>query len=179
MELPIGILEFGLFDGYIYGLWTGNNTMTANLSKVVKISVENGTQKHFPTHNSNMLFNDNCKVVFPLMVCVGWKLYMTTEYGSHFITLDLRSMEWKKTELKVDGMIIWLKSDGKRTLIVTTEDIANDSKLCLYRFIVEQPDLLWNLASMATKRHSNLDSSYREYILSKLPKNSKFRCPLL
>ncbi|KAI6211229.1 hypothetical protein M3Y96_00411700 [Aphelenchoides besseyi] len=136
MKSPIGMKEFGLFDGHMYGFFNRNDTNVVDLSNVVKISVQDGAQELLPTKNSTMLFKDGCE-------------------------LDLKSLEWEKTELEVDGKTQTLKSDGKRTLIVVTREMGYGLKSLLYRFIVEQPDSLWNLVSMAVKRKSDLDSGYR------------------
>ncbi|KAI6229665.1 hypothetical protein M3Y95_00554800 [Aphelenchoides besseyi] len=173
IELPIGITEFGLFDGHIYGFLDKTDTIVPDLSKIVKVSVESGEQELLPTTNSAMLFEDGYDAVGK-MICVGWKVYVSTRSGwedkSRLVTLNLESLEWSKTELEFDGWIQWLTSDGKRALIVGLESAC-------YRFIVEQPDSLWNLVSMAIKQQSDSNPRYREYILSKLPTNSKFRCP--
>ncbi|KAI6229669.1 hypothetical protein M3Y95_00555200 [Aphelenchoides besseyi] len=156
IELPIGITEFGLFDGHIYGFLDKTDTIVPDLSKIVKVSVESGEQELLPTTNSAMLFEDGYDAVGK-MICVGWKVYVSTRSGwedkSRLVTLNLESLEWSKTELEFDGWIQWLTSDGKRALIVGLESAC-------YRFIVEQPDSLWNLVSMAIKQQSDSNPRY-------------------
>ncbi|KAI6215637.1 hypothetical protein M3Y94_00408400 [Aphelenchoides besseyi] len=80
IELPIGITEFGLFDGHIYGFLDKTDTIVPDLSKIVKVSVESGEQELLPTTNSAMLFEDGYDAVGK-MICVGWKVYVSTRSG--------------------------------------------------------------------------------------------------
>ncbi|KAI6221507.1 hypothetical protein M3Y95_00969200 [Aphelenchoides besseyi] len=71
MKLPMGIDDFALLDGRIYGFAKKANTMDVDLTKIVMVSVENGDYEIVSTTNSDTTFDDCESVRWIVTACVG------------------------------------------------------------------------------------------------------------
>ncbi|KAI6197847.1 hypothetical protein M3Y94_01274000 [Aphelenchoides besseyi] len=180
VELPNRMQVIGLFDDFICGFKYKRNGIRFDLKSVVKVSISTSEVTEQSIENTEILFNDNCTLFDYNMVCLGSILFLYGYYSStnksRIFLLDLNTLEWTYSGLDFNGRIHVLRTDGEKTLIVSTYTDV-DGLNSFYRFAIRQPDSLADLTCLAIKRRADRDASFYTYILSKLPKTSRFRCP--
>ncbi|KAI6174437.1 hypothetical protein M3Y98_01190200 [Aphelenchoides besseyi] len=180
VELPNRMQVIGFFDEFICGFIYKRNGVRFDLKRLVKVSISTSEVIEQTTKNTEILFKDNCTLFDYNMVCLGPSLFLYAYYAStcrsRIFSLDLKTLEWTNSRLDFNGRIHVLRTDGEKTLIVSTYTDV-DGLNSFYRFAIRQPDSLADLTCIAIKRRTDQDASFYSYILSKLPKNSRFRCP--
>ncbi|KAI6231033.1 hypothetical protein M3Y95_00338800 [Aphelenchoides besseyi] len=99
-----------------------------------------------------------------------------TKWKTRIHTLDLESLEWRRTTIELNDAVQTLHNDGENRLIVV---LQNDK---VYRFSFTRSEKLSDIVWLKLRRIFDTNSSAYDYIISQLPKNFKPQCgfpPLL
>ncbi|KAI6172567.1 hypothetical protein M3Y98_00987500 [Aphelenchoides besseyi] len=114
------------------------------------------------------------------------RVYDRNNDVSSILKFDISQMKWEKTTIQVEGRIESMTlTDGllivhaysSKDKLDSSIDVHRDkeSNQFIYRFQYEAIDSLANLTWLSMQRYSARNPSFREFFLSKVPKNLRLR----
>ncbi|KAI6204180.1 hypothetical protein M3Y94_00642700 [Aphelenchoides besseyi] len=139
---------FGFFDGYFYGLdqidqMEADRTRKINSVNLIKYSAETDEQTQMATKNWEILLEDGYDFHVCYQIhCIGRTLFVHNssreQKKTRIFSMDLNSLEWKRTNVEVDGMFRLMMSDGKETLFVGAHEGRHFPTFDVHRFDVKE-----------------------------------------
>ncbi|KAI6204306.1 hypothetical protein M3Y94_00658400 [Aphelenchoides besseyi] len=171
---------FACIDGYFYGLMEQRSEGKLIGIDLIRTNPLTNEQFQQPTSNWEVMddITEGHLTVTYETFLVGKRVfkdvYLESENKTFIFSLDVDSLEWKKT-VTLKGRISERMSNGTRTLIVRMFPHPEDSLVSeLHRFVFE-PEKLSTLVWLRLKRIFDAHPSAYEFICGKIPATFKLK----
>ncbi|KAI6218327.1 hypothetical protein M3Y95_01178200 [Aphelenchoides besseyi] len=162
-----------LRNGKLFGFPYTDDEYLVNTKKFWEISLVDGSKIEHTIEEKN-----NIEILTCSSPCWNNDQILVVSYDdrnevSTAYKFDISQMKWEKTTIEVEGTIKAMTVDDG-LLTIRTKNYS-DNSISVYRFQYEAVDSLANLVWLSMRRYSKWNPSFREWFMSKLPKNYKRR----